>query len=123
MPQNLLAGKGGSVLIGATPFSFGKWEQEMHAKMVPVPNFVSAPYEVFVVGLFGSKLNISGPYDGGNMPFSVGTSYVWILGVSASITLTVTAIVDSIKLTTDVEGAALVVLTVTVNGPFVGSIV
>jgi len=122
MAQNLLAGKTGSVTIGATTFSFGKWEVEVHSKMVPVPNFNGAGAEQYVAGLYGGKLTVSGPYDMGNMPFTVGTQYTWSLALNASVVLSLPAIVDSIKPSVDVEGAAMITITAQSNGTFTPSI-
>lgn len=118
MAQNLLSGKTGFVNIGAASYSFGKWTWEAKAKMVPVPNFNGGGFEQYVVGLIGGKITISGPYDQGNMAFTVGTQYTWILGLAVSVSLSVPGILEGIKVDEDVDGNPMVTLTVQSNGAF-----
>ena len=123
MSQNLLSGKSGYVNTGSTNYSFGKWDMEMKAKMVPVPNFNGAGYEQYVVGLFGGKATIEGPYDSGNMAFALGTQYTWTLGLASGVSLSFPGILEGIKMGEDVEGNPKVTLTVQSNGPFTAAIV
>lgn len=122
MPQNLLSGKTGYVNTGAANYSFGKWDLEMKAKMVPVPNFNGAGYDQYVVGLLGGKATITGPYDNGNMAFTVGTLYTWNLGLAASVFLTFPGFLESVKMAEDVDGNPVVTLTVQSNGAFTAAI-
>lgn len=132
MSQNFLSGKTGFVSTAAGTYSFGKWELEMKAKMVPVPNFNGAGYEQYVIGLVSGKATITGPYDAGNMVFQVGgtngptstftQTYAWTLGLGAGITLTFPGWIESIKMSEDVDGAPQVTLTVQSNGAFTAAI-
>lgn len=123
MTFNPLAGKVGFVNTGASNYAFGKWKWSPKAKMVPVPNFNGGGFEQYVVGLVGGKITISGPYDQGNMAFTVGNTYTWTLGLAVSVTLTVPGILESIDMDEDVEGSPTVTLTVQTNGSFTTSIV
>jgi len=123
MSQNLLSGKTGYVNTGAGNYSFGKWELEMKAKMVPVPNFNGGGFEQYVVGLVGGKATITGPYDQGNMAFAVGSTYTWTLGLAVSVFLTFPGILESVKMSEDVDGNPVVTLTVQSNGAFTAAIV
>lgn len=118
MSQNLLSGKTGYVNTGAGNYSFGKWELDMHAKMVPVPNFNGGGFEQYVVGLVGGKATISGPYDQGNMGFTTGASYTWTLGLAPSVFLSFVGLLEGVKMSEDVDGNPVVTLTVQSNGSF-----
>lgn len=123
MAQNLLSGKSGYFSTGSATYSFGKWEADVKAKMVPVPNFNGLGFMQYVVGLIESKISITGPYDQGNMAFTVGTQYTWHLGLNAGpVELAIPGILEGIKMAEDVEGNPVVTLTVQSTGSFTASI-
>ena len=123
MPQNLLSGKTGSVLIGTVSMSFGKWKAAFKTNLPKVNNWNSTPYQALVSGLTSGTLTISGPYDEGNMPFVCGNSYTFILGFTDTINLTCTVLIESIDAENDVDGAPSISITGQSNGSFTAAIV
>jgi len=121
MSFNPLSGIVGAVTINAATFALGKWTFDMECGIPNVNNFTSA-YQQIVPGVTKGTLHISGPYDGGNMPLVVGTSYAFVLKASASISLTVTAIVNKITPSQDIDDAARVDIEASSNGSFTAAI-
>lgn len=119
----LVSGKTGYVNVAGTPYRFAKWSLPLSCNTPKVNNFVDAPYEVYVAGLLGAKLTATGPYDVGNMPLTIGSTYVFVLGVTNAVFLTVTAILNALTPTNDVDGNPAVEIGAQVSGPFSGQIV
>lgn len=122
MADNYISGKTGSVLIGATPYSFGKWKLAMKTGLPKVTNFTTAGYQLLVSGITAGTITIEGPYNQSNMAFACGTSYTFILGWTNAVSITVTAFIESIEASTDVEQAGHVVITAQSSGTFTAAI-
>ena len=123
MPFNALSGVTGSVKVGATAFAFSKWSCAMKMKLGDVSNFTGGGYEQYVPGLTGAKVTLEGPYDQGNMAFAVGTAFTLLLGFTATITLTVLAVCETIDVDVDIMAPAdKVKLGFQSNGSFVAAI-
>lgn len=123
MPFNPLSGVSGSVKIGVTAFAFSKWSVEMKCVVVKANNFTGGGYQQVVPGLVSATVTLEAlTYDGGNMPFTVGGSYTFILGYSLTISVTVTVMLESISASPDVEGGQPVKLTGQSNGSFTAAI-
>lgn len=122
------AGKTGSVLVGTVSYAFKSWTLNMEEKLTEVSNFTSGGYRIYCPGLNGATIDFDGPYDvgpsgsGGNMPLVLGTSYSFTLGVNSTVSYVVTAIVNKINVTQNVDEAAMLKVTATVNGTFTSSI-
>lgn len=121
MPANFISGTSGSVLVAGVAYAFGKWRFQMKSGLPKVNNFTSA-YQVLVAGLLSGTLTLEGPYDGGNMPLAAGTSYAFTLKFSNAITLTVTAFVEDITPSQDIEDAARISVTAQSTGSFTAAI-
>lgn len=121
MPFNPIGGPSGSVLIGGVAYAFGKWRLQMKGGLPRVNNFTSA-FQQLVAGLASATIQLDGPYDGGNMPLTLLTSYVFTLKYSASISIAVTALVGDITPSQDIEDAGRISVTAESSGPFTISI-
>lgn len=94
----------------------------MKSGLPKVTNFNSSPYQLLVAGILSATVYLEGPYNQGNMPFTAGTSYAWILGFTNSISLTVTAFIEEIGIDEDVEGSPRINITAQSSGSFTASI-
>lgn len=121
MPFAPKSGITGFVKLGSTTYAFGKWSLAMKAGTPKVTNFTSA-YQAVVAGVVSATLTLSGPWDYGNMPLVIGTSYVFHLGLDTGVELSLTAIVSGITPENDVEDAARVTVTAESNGSFTAAI-
>jgi hypothetical protein len=121
MPFNPVGGPSGSVLVGGVAYAFGKWRISMKTGLPRVNNFTSA-YQQLVAGLTSATISIDGPYDGGNMPLTAGTSYAFTLRVNGAISLVVTALVGEINPSQDIEDAARISITAESNGSFTAAV-
>ncbi len=117
-----LSGKDGSVKIGATSFAFGKWRVPLKIGLPKVTNFTSQGAQLLVTGVYAGTVIVEGPWDVGNMPFALGQSAVWLLGVSNAIALSVTGYIESIEPSDDTEDTPRVTITVQSSGPFTAAI-
>ena len=111
----------GSVTIGGNVFALGKWKASIKSALPKVNNFTS-PYQQLVGGLLSAALTLDGPYDAGNMPLVAGTSYIFSLGVNGALSYIVTAFVESIDLSDDIEDAARVSISAQSSGAFSAAI-
>ncbi len=119
---NLLCGIQGSVKVGTISFSFNKYSIKIQTAAIVVNNFNSGGYQQVCVGVTKADVDISGPYDGGNMPFSSGTSYTFIFGFSTMLTLSIPTQLTGITLENDYDGSPRVSLTGTSTGAFTAAI-
>lgn len=112
MAFNPLSGTQGSVKIGLTSYAFGKWGVKMSAKALPVNNFNSNNRQQVVAGVTKEELTLEAlTYDLGNMAFTAGNNYTFILGFDATHSLTRTYFVEDIEVTVDYDGLQSVKLT------------
>lgn len=119
---NYLAGKSASVSVAGTLYRFKKWKLDMKAGVLNVTNFQSGGYREVVPGIIEASLELEGPYDGGNMPLTVGTSYAFTLTYSGAINILVTAMVAKIAPDVDVEKEEIIHVTAEVSGTFTAAI-
>jgi hypothetical protein len=115
------SGKSGSVSIGEVDYAFGKWSIDLDANLPKMNNFLSG-FQILVSGLISSKLTLSGPYDAGEMAFTAGNSYEFILAVSDTIAFTITYFVENIKIDDDIDDAARISLSGQSSGSFTPSV-
>ncbi len=113
-----LAGKNAAVLIGSISFRFDEWKVTLRNQLSKVTNFESQGYADYIDGITDGKITLSGPYDQGNMSFTVGSSYDLILTYISGTTLTVAALLESIDPDVKVEDAERVSLTFQSTGAF-----
>lgn len=118
MADNYLSGKSGSVKIGDTAYSFGKWRLAMKTNPVKATNFTSEGFQLVLDSIHGATLTLEGPYNAGNMAFVVGSYHEFKLGFDATLSLTVTAMVSGIEPAVDCEGGQIIVVTAESNGAF-----
>lgn len=117
-----VSGKTGSVMVSTTAYAFAKWKVSFKTNLPKVNNFTSV-YQQLVGGLTSATVTLSGPYDTGNMPFTTGNVYDFILGWNNSVNLTVPCQLESIDGDQDIDGAAGVSLVGQSTGSFTASIV
>lgn len=123
MAFNPLSGITGSVKIGATSYAFGKWNLSMKSNLIPVNNFTGGGYQQIVAGVQSADLTLEAlTYDQGNMPFSIGVKYTFILGYTSTATITVSIYIESIEPTVDYDGAQPIKISGKSDGAFIGSI-
>lgn len=123
MPWNPLSGKTGSVMIGSTAYAFSKWSAQIKCNLIKASNFTAGAYQRVIAGLLSCAITLEAlAYDQGNMPFTAGNSYAFILGYTATINLTVTCLVGSIEPTVDIEGAQSLKITGDSDGTFTAAI-
>jgi hypothetical protein len=122
MPFTPKSGTTGFVKLGAATYAFGKWKLAIKGGTPPVTNFTGGGFQQIVPGVVKGTLTLSGPWDYGNMPLVVNTSYVFHLGLDTGIELVVTAQVSGIEPEDDVEDAARVTVTAESNGAFTAAI-
>lgn len=122
MTDNYLSGTSGAVMISSTAYSFAKWKVPMKSGLPKVTNFNSSPYQLLVAGILSATIYLEGPYNQGNMPFTAGTSYAWILKWTPSISLTITAFIEELAVDDDVESSPRVNITAQSSGSFTASI-
>jgi hypothetical protein len=118
----LLSGKTGYVLQNGVARRFGKWETPMEVDEVPANNFVDSPYKIFIPGLAGSTVTVSGPYDAGGMPFVLGATYTLTLGWTPALALVVTGFAQRLVPANDVERNPTLNMVFRVSGAFVAAI-
>jgi hypothetical protein len=120
---NPLSGISGSVQIGDTPYAFTKWTCSMKTLFVKANNFTGGGYQQGVAGITSATLTLEAlTYDEGNMAFTSGSKYVFVLGYTESISLTVTVLVESIDVTVDYEGGQPIKITGQSDGAFTAAI-
>jgi hypothetical protein len=125
MSQSFVGGTQGYVQTGtltSSRYAFKSWQLKMACALPKANNFLS-PYQRVVAGLISAQLTVEGPYDGNSMAFSAGASYDWVLGLSMSISLTVTALISDITPKNDIEDMPRVSITAESDGAFTASIV
>src|SRR5262245_53697528 len=123
MPFTPLSGIQGSVKIGAAAFAFGKWALSMNSNLIPVNNFTGGGYQQLVPGVLKATLTLDAlTYDQGNMPFTCGVKYTFVLGYTATVTASIGMYVESIEPTVDYDGAQPIKITGQSDGAFAASI-
>lgn len=123
MAFNPLSGKSGSVMIGATAYAFSKWSASIKCNIVKANNFTGGGYQQVVAGLLSCSITLEAlTYDQGNMAFTAGNSYTFILGYTTGINLTVTCLVEEIAPSVDVDGGEPIKISGQSNGSFTASI-
>lgn len=106
MAINAIAGKVGFVKVGSVPYCFTKWKASMKVNPLKVTNFCSEGYQELIDGIKSATITLSGAYDEGNMPLTVGTQYTFILGWDTGIELSIDALVTDITPTVNANDEA-----------------
>ena len=120
---NPLSGIVGSVMIGTTAYAFGKWSLSMRTNLIPVNNFTGGGFQQLVPGVKRAELTLDSlTYDQGNMPFTVGQKYTFILGYTATVNNTIAIYVETIEPTVDYDGAQPIKITGQSDGAFTAAI-
>ena len=122
MAFNPLAGIDASVTVGETEFAFSKWGISMKCVVVKANNFTTT-FQMVVGGLISATLSLEAEtYDEGNMPFSVGDFFTFILGYTSEVSLTVEILIETIEVTPDIENGQPVKISGPSNGEFSAAI-
>jgi hypothetical protein len=122
MAANYLSGVQAAVLIGATPYSFSKWSIPIEIDLPKITNFTSQAFQAIVAAVTRGTITLQGPYNQGNMPFTAGSSYTFILQYTNSVSITVTALIEQIRPDIDVEDAQRITIVAKSNGTFTAAI-
>ncbi len=125
MADNYLSGKDAYVKLGSAAYSFAKWTADIRTGAPKVNNFTSGGFDANVQGFTGATINLTGPYNEGNMPLTGGQTYVFHLGFitgAPGVELQITARVTSIKPTADAEGTVTLDVTAESTGSFTASV-
>lgn len=117
-----LAGKSGYIALGNTNYAFASWTADITTDAIDTTSFGSAGFRENLAGLTGAKVSARGPYNNTAMALASGSSYAFVLGMSASVTFNTTARIDSISVSTDVTKAVEVSITAQSTGSFTASI-
>ena len=119
--QSFVAGTKGYVQIGTLTTSiwaYKKWTLAMKAALPKMNNFLSV-YQRVVGGVLSGTLTLEGPYDTSGMGNLVpGLSYQFVLGLSSSISFTITAIVGDTTPSDDIDDAPRVTVSAETDGTF-----
>lgn len=100
------AGKLATASIGGVAHGASSWSMNIQCEMVDVTTFLSLGFKENIAGLFSAEVTISGPYDSATA-ITVGTAVALVIEVVAATGFTVTlARCKSVRLSTDVAGAA-----------------
>lgn len=119
MAFNPLAGKDVKVKISTTEYAFRVAEVMLDAKLGDVTNFTSAGAQQVIEGPFKGKITLRGPHDGGNMdPFEVNQPVSLDIEYSNSLSYSLACLVESVKVTGDLEKPQEVEVVVQTNGVF-----
>lgn len=122
MADNYISGKSGGVKVGATAYSFGKWKALMKMNLPSITNFTSGGAQALLDAIKRATITLVGPYNQGNMPFVVGTTYTWLLHFTDAINLSIPAKVESIDVDNDVETNPVITITAQSDGTFTAAI-
>jgi hypothetical protein len=104
-------------------YSFDKWSLTLKAILPEITNFTSGGYQALLSGIESGGLTVSGPYNQGNMAFTVGNSYLWVLGFTASIVINMPGLIESIAADDNVKENPKITVTVKSSGAFLAAIV
>jgi hypothetical protein len=118
----IFGGKFGYVAQGAPSpvrYKFGRWSYSMDGDDPEATNFESEGCYEDVEGIHKGTVDISGPYDAGNMPLARGVIYPFTLGVGPGFGFSVLGRVKNITPSQDIKGKAELKITVTQQGPFI----
>lgn len=119
---NYISGKAASISIQGVTMAFRKWKLSMKADALDVTNLTSGGYREVIDGIISGSLSMEAPYDQGNMPLDVGTTYTVVLTYTTGITLTVSALITEIAPDIDVKREEVISVSAEVTGTFTATI-
>jgi len=109
------AGKGGAVTVNTVAQPLTDWSMDVKTDSLDVTNFTSGGWQELYSGIFSADISCSGPYDGSSS-VTQGTIATFILQVATGLTVTLTALVTSVKVDQNVKDVAKVSYTATTSG-------
>jgi hypothetical protein len=118
----IYAGKAASIAIGPTTWKGTDADYDMKGEPVDTTNFLSGGFDEHILGIVGAEWSVSGPYDTGASPLTIGTTYTVTYTVGGSVSFTGTARVLGIKITSKVRGATTAEVKMKTVGTFTPSI-
>lgn len=122
MAGSYLAGKGGSVSVGAGNLAFRTWKCSMKAAALKINDFLSQGCQNLIAGFLSATISISGAYFAGGTPFTVGVTYTFTLGFSAALSLSVPAMVTELTPSVDAEKEITLDVTAESTGVFTAAV-
>lgn len=118
----VIAGKAGTVGVGASNYTFSSWTLDMKTDAVDTTSFDDGGYKTNVAGLTGATISARGPYNVSSTAMSAGTTYSFNLRVNSTVGFTMTARVTSLRVVTDVSRAVELEIAAESTGSFSASI-
>ena len=109
------AGKAGAVSVNASTQPLTDWSMDVKTDNIDVTNFTSGGWQELYSGIFSADISCSGPYDGSSGVVQ-GSIATFILQVAPALTVTLTALVTSVKVDQNVKDVAKVSYTATTSG-------
>ena len=123
MAYNPLSGISGFVKISTTSYAFTKWTLEMKTNIVKANNFTGGGYQQVVPGITSATLTLEAlTYDQGNMAFTSGNPYTFILGYMTGVSITMPVLLESITPSVDYESNQSIKIVGQSNGTFTAAI-
>lgn len=95
--MSLISGKLAFVLINSTDFSFDEYTMNIDGELPDMSHFGAGGGVYLVDGVTINDVELSGPYDIGNMPLTRGAEYDVSLGLAVGIMLEATCRVAKIS--------------------------
>jgi hypothetical protein len=118
MAFNAISGTQGSVVIGTTTINFKTWEFAWDQNLPNVNNFSSA-FQLLVNGVSKGTINLTGPYDAGNSPLTLGQSATVTVKVNNVFSYQGPVLINNITLNDDIDDAARLKVSCETSGTFV----
>ena len=109
------AGKSGSISVGGAAQPLTDWSADVKVESLDVTNFTSGGWNEVYSGIFSAEISASGPYDGSS-GVTQGVIATFVLGVSGGLSMTVTALVTSVKIDLSVKDVAKISYSATSSG-------
>jgi hypothetical protein len=123
MAGTYLAGKGAHVAIPTgTQVAFRSWKASMKAVGLKINDFPSQGYQNLITGFFSAAITLDGAYASGATALAVGNVYALELGYSATLSLTLSALITDITPTVDAEKEEVLSVTADSTGTFVAAV-
>lgn len=117
-----LAGKSGSINLGAAAYAFREWTVDMQTDAIDVTSFSSSGYKENIAGLTSAKISARGPFNSTAMAVTAGSSYAFVLFASGSVSYSINARITSIRVVTEVSKAVEVDISAESTGSFTAAI-
>src|SRR5215469_2101353 len=120
-----LAGKDASVSLGPLPgteLAFRSWKCSMKAVALKINDFTSRGYQTLIAGFTSATISLEGAYFAEDTALTAGVIEEFILSYSATLDLTVSALITDITPTVDAEKEITLSVTAESTGEFTAEV-